>query len=337
MIEHERSFVFRMFEGKYFVQQLLGHPFKVQEITDYYLNKHLRVRHVLDDKESFFLTKKEGIKKSGQRLEHEIPLEESAARLLMKEKQLVVNKIRNKYKPLTDNGQTYDISFDELNTPMQLGIFEVESVAEVKENICEQLFGKSLISCDLSIWDLAKRRIGICGTSSSGKSESAKYLSNILNTKYKANSFHIVEYATTFIQKYNRIPELSDQFFVWHGQREREENAKNANVVISDCPTFLSYIYIMDKVEKFDEKTAMFLSKMYKRVLFDTLRYTDIVFLELQEYKENGVRYQSLAQAKHIEERIRSFLSNHKINHITTNCFKMDALIDRLFFINSTA
>lgn len=190
--------------------------------------------------------------------------------------------------------------------------------------------------CLLSEYKYFKRKIGICGTASSGKSETAKRISNILNTKYKANSFHVVEYATTFIQKYGRPPEIMDQFFIWLGQKEREEKASKADIVISDCPTFLTYLYSvgMEKSGLSLEKIALFMSKLYKRVLFDLSGYSDIVFLQLKEYHPNNIRYQNYEQAMKIQESITRFLSEHNIIHIPATYDDFEKIFDALFYIN---
>lgn len=166
-------------------------------------------------------------------------------------------------------------------------------------------------------------------------SESAKILSHVLNTDFRANSFHVAEFATTFIQKYDKTPNFWEEFFIWHGQHEREHNATTADIVISDCPTFLTYIYLLHlPKDKFSLATALVLAKMYKRVLFDVEWYSDIIFLELKEYRENKVRYQSLEEALIIEKRIKMFLDDHRISYTTYDYSQSDKILTDLFYIN---
>lgn len=328
MLEHERSFVFA-YDDEFNWLNWTGST--SLQIKDYYLSKELRVRHSIGDKEQFYVTRKTGLKVSGKRHEQESLISETAAYSLMQESKLLVNKTRH---VLTVPNQGYRVFVDRVHSPMKLSILEIESDDEVSDDISRYLLNRELELCPLSAWDLFQRKIGICGAPSSGKSSTAQKLSQTLNIEYGANAFHVMEYATSFIQKYNRVPDFHDQFLVWYGQRDREANATKANIVVSDCPTFLSYIYILEKTSKFNDQTAMFLCKMYKRVLFDTLNYTDIIFMRLVDYAENGVRYQSFAQAKDIEGKIWAFLDNHKINHITIDYTSSDSLIDRLFYIN---
>lgn len=169
-----------------------------------------------------------------------------------------------------------------------------------------------------------------------GKSEVSKILSYTLNTQYNANSFHVAEFATTFIQKYKRNPNFWEEFFIWHGQHEREHNADLANIVISDCPTFLTYVYLLHlPKDKFSPDTALVLAKMYKRVLFDVDWYSDLILLELKEYKENAVRYQSFEEALRIQSRVRGFLDDHNIEYSLYDYTKKDEILRDLFYINS--
>ena len=154
-----------------------------------------------------------------------------------------------------------------------------------------------------------------------------------MNVDFGANSFHVVEFATSFIQKYHKNPNFVDQFFVWFGQHEREENAKTANIVMSDCPTFLSYIYMLQMQKpEFCVESALSLSKMYKRVLFDLFSYTDLIFIPIVDYKDNNVRYQSKEEALEIERRIRQFLADHHIKHCVAAYD--DDILSELFYIN---
>jgi nicotinamide riboside kinase len=340
MIEHERSYVFTLNGINRFVDK---HNIKFDEtkekiLTELYLEHDLRIRHIeipSVGKNVYMLTRKEGDKAKGYRIENECEISEKAAKLLMCRGNLKVQKTRKQVV----GDEYYDITIDYFSSPMSVAILEIESLKEVvfpiPGDITSKLFGTELRECPLSTYNLFKRRIGICGGPSSGKSEAAKILSHNINTSFKGNSFHVTEFATSFIQKYNRNPQFLDQFFVWYGQRERENDAYKSNIVISDCPTFLSYIYML-KMKKFDfsAQSAFALSKIYKRVLFDLQRYTDIIFLNIQEYQENNIRYQSLEEAKQIEGRIAQFLEDHQVPHIRTDYNNYENILNDLFYIN---
>lgn len=334
MIEHERSYVFTHAAAKEFLEtHKHSDPILLE---DFYLSKGTRIRHYKGETEVYKVTQKTGDKADGFRFEKEEEISAVAAELLKPQATLIISK--NRYFIHTDH-DGYTVSMDIVHSPMRLAILEIEANDEIRypvpANICETIFGKRWKECPLCAMKLFKRKVGICGAPSSGKTETAKIISYVLNTKYKANSFHVVEFATTFIQKYNRVPKFPDQFYVWYGQFAREHDAEKANIVISDCPTFLSYIYMVH-LQQFDfsEESALYLSKIYKRVVFDLLSYTDIIFLKIKEYSDNNIRYQSAEEAAKIEDRIRRFLEDHRVPHVEATYDDADDILKGLFYIN---
>ena len=342
MIEHERSYIFTH-EGLYSFLDSCGLQINNEQslkINDYYLNLGKRIRYEkdlsqLDGKEEYILVKKTGNKADGYRFEEEICIQPEAAALLIEDAHLHVSKMRHIVKD--DDG--YLVIADFIESPMKLAVLEVEAKSEsvypVAVDIVHKLFDRNLRECPLSTWQLFRRKIGICGGPSCGKTETAKFISHKLNTDFQSNSWHVTEFATSFIQKYNRHPSFYDQFVIWYGQREREENASKADIVISDCPTFLSYIYctIIDR-PVLDKKSAFLYSKMYKRALFDLTDYTDIIFMNLANYKDNNIRYQSHEEALSIQQKIKEFLDMHRITYCITDYTHKEQIIRDLFYIN---
>ncbi len=345
MIEHERSFVFTWESAKSFLEDQgidIGTP--NERIEDYYIEKGFRIRKVWSSAGGlqYFVTTKSGEKSRGYRVEREKEINAEAGEILLDRTTLTVKKDRYIIKPPQASSHdldSYDVTFDFIEQPLRIAVLEVEAHSQVvypiPADITKKLFEVDLRECPLCAYSLFKRKIGICGGPSSGKSETAKILSHILNTRFKGNAFHVTEFATTFIQKYNRNPEFLDQFFVWYGQHEREEDAKCANIVISDCPTFLAYIYML-LLQKFDfcSESALYLSKIYKRVLFDLQSYSDIIFMKIKEYEENNIRYQTKEEALSIEHRISMFLEDHKVPHTTATYNDVEDIITNLFYIN---
>ncbi len=340
MIEHERAYVFTHEGIKKFLQD---HPVsngstidtcEWERITDSYLSDSLRIR-TYEATDQYFLTKKTGDKSRGYRFQNEEAISKEVADILIASADLVVKKDRRHI--LTDG--RYTITVDLLESPMKIAILEIEALDEVlypiPVDVTHRFFDVELTECPLNTYSLLRRKIGICGAASSGKTETAKILSHTLNTSFRSNSFHVIEFAHTFIQKYRRLPQFADHFFIWYGQFSRENDAGDANIVISDCPTFLTYIYIMHYQNvDFGPESALYMSKIYKRVLFDLQSYTDIIFLELQDYVENNIRYQSQDEAKEIEDRIRRFLSDHKVPHKNATYRDHKKILNELFFIN---
>ncbi len=346
MIEHERSYVFTHDSATAFlnkVDHLISQGFlNVAHIEDYYLDKQIRIRYEkTGDAESCRITHKEGEKSRGYRLETETDISKAAFDILKEQAGLVVKKDRT---TLTESSskdfQGYTVTMDFVYEPMQLAILEIEAMNEVvypiPVDITKRLFGVELKECPLCSPTLFCRKIGICGGPSSGKSETAKALSHALNTQLGANSFNVVEFATSFIQKYKKNPDFSDQVLIWLGQHEREISAQTADIVISDCPTFLSYVYmLLLNDRKLDSDSALRLAKIYKRVLFDVLSYTDLIFLKIRDYTNNRVRYQTPDEALEIERRIKQFLDDHCITYTDSDYTHADRLLEDLFYINT--
>jgi nicotinamide riboside kinase len=343
MIEHERSYVFTWDGASKFLDEHNCLVTESTDLNDYYLSCGLRVR--ISD-QGAILTRKEGNKSDGWRIERETTISRDAADLIIEHSSLHVLKKRSSIKidPACverPNDANVKVVLDIIEKPMRLAILEIESVSEslypLPGDITKRIFGCELKECPLSTTELFKRKIGVCGGPSSGKSESSKYFSHRINTEFAGNSFHVTEFATSFIQKYRRNPTIEDQFFVWLGQRDRERDASTANIVISDCPTFLSYIYTIHlNKESFSDRLALYCSKMYKRVLFDIQSYTDLIFLSIKNYKDNGVRYQSIDDALELERRVRQFLDEHRIPYIDAAYDANDRLFKDLFWINDT-
>ncbi len=339
MIEHERSYILSLEDGKRFLDKFHTTEAVHKPIVDYYFDKGVRIRCV--DKR-FILTHKEGNKSDGHRFEREEDVSANAADILKQRSVLTVRKSRVSIplpEELTGKNKRYHVTMDFIDEPMKLAVLEIEAMDNglypVPPDICQKLFGLSLRECPLCAWSLFRRKIGICGGPSSGKSETAKWMSHTLNTKYGANSFNVVEFATSFIQKYKKNPSFYDQFFLWYGQHAREDDAGTSNIVISDCPTFLSYIYmvLLNKLP-FSKDTALYLSKIYKRVLFDLDSYTDMIFMQLVDYHENGVRFQTPDEAKEIQNRIFMFLGDHNIPHVKATYNDLEKVLSDLFYIN---
>jgi nicotinamide riboside kinase len=308
-------------------------------IQDYYLNENLRIRLITSDHhdiEEIQLTRKNGDKKSGQRIEKEHNIDKETANILISDSKLQIIKKRYHIINTIGNSKCSRLTLDIIEAPMKLVILEIESTNGEMPPTAKEVFGTELHECQLSTWNLFHQKIGICGAPSSGKTETAKSISHLLNTHFHANSFHVLEYATSFIQKYDRHPNAMDQFMLWYSQRAREENAATkANIVISDSPTFLSYIYMMYYQRKpMDNQFKIYLAKLYKRILEDIDRYNKIIYLRPKNLTENNVRFQNQEEIHEIARRIHSFLECHNIPHIVTECGNASKILRELFCIN---
>lgn len=343
-LEKESAFVYRKNDMDKF---LYWHSDKLQQnisstlIKDYYLNENTRVRYNFENGNSCVCTidTKTGIKNSQLgRKEFCSTISKEAADILSQLSKLVVEK--NRITVYSD--ENWIITVDHINKPMNISIMEVEQLRDTPETPKQfacRFFEINLIECPLSAWPFFKRRIGICGTSSSGKTETAKMLTRTLKIDFGVNAENVTEYATTFIQKYNRNPSFHDQFLIWHGQSSREKDAASrADVVVSDSPSFLSYIYtlFLNKPE-ISPESSFVLSKTYKRAVFGLNDYSNIIMLKLNDYVENKVRYQTTEEAMKIQNMIADFLQHHNVKHLIAERDKVNNIIDEIYYINRMA
>lgn len=341
MVESERAFIFTHDGVNKFFADHNCELVDGRSVVDYYLSKNTRIR-----KESnaypptFTMTTKSGSKGAGIRTENESNIDAGIADLLKGEVKLVVDKRRyrvNGIDVVSRGLPPYNIVVDFINQPIKVAILEIEqtdSIEVIPQNIAQIIFNEYLQECPLSIWEYCHRKIGICGAPSSGKTTMAHEITQRMNAEFKANAFHAAEYATSFIQKYNRTPTFYDQFIVWHGQHKRERDAKN-NFIISDCPTFLTYIYLPFLYKKeFNDCDAMWFAKMYKNALLDISSYGDIILLAMKEYSDNGIRYQTENEALEIERKIRSFLNDHNIRFITADMNDASHVLRSVLYLN---
>lgn len=330
-LEKERSYIFRLtdiYKLTSYFPDYSSKNIKTDTIEDYYLNKNLRLR-----KENDLLiiqNKTDGNKIDGRQETYSFINQQIFDLLKLHSKLKIIKK---RQQLLIDND--FVVTLDIFDCPAKILILEIESLnGNIPPQLEDVIKSKSFVECPLSAWNYFKRKIAICGAPSSGKTLTAKYISNILNIDFGINSLNTTEYATSFIQKYKRNPTFNDQFMIWHSQSKRENDAqKTSDLVISDCPTFLSYIYgcLLSENIKIENKNIL-LSKLYKRCLEDLYDYEQIFFLNLVNYEENNIRYNGKQESEKIQHFIIKFLEQHGIQfgNYTYND-KSDVLKDILY------
>lgn len=339
IVEFERSYIFPHEDILHILNFLGAQIDKFALILqDDYLNPNLRIRQITFKNDNDIcgprtLTRKSGNKNSRQRTEENRNIDPETVAILTADSKLQIIKTRYRIKTVTPG---VIVTLDIIETPMKIAVLEIESTNDQMPPTAKELFGVQLQECPLSAWNFFRQKIGICGAPSSGKTETAKALSHLLNTQFQANSFHVTEYATSFIQKYNRHPNIMDQFMIWYSQRAREENATSkANIVISDSPTFLAYIYmIYHNKKQMDTQFRIHLTKLYKRILEDINSYNHIIYLQPKGVTQNNIRFQDVKEIPDIAKRIYTFLQEHNIPHIIAEREDVQRILNNIFYIN---
>jgi len=337
-VEKERSYIFKLQDIVWLTRIFPGYyskDVKIDIIEDYYINKNLRLRKKND---KLTMEHKSDGKKEEGRIEESQDITENWFNLLKEKASL---KVIKKRQILHTEPDDYVITLDIVSEPMRILILEIESLNGGDppriNNFIAPYSSKGFVYCPLSAWDYFKRKIAICGAPSSGKTSTAQWITNKINTEFGGRAFCPIEYATSYIQKYDKYPNIHDQYMIWESQSSREQDALNkSDIVISDSPTFLSYIYglLTSKNIDINDKNIL-LSKLYKRSLEGLCEYEQILFLNLLEYKENGVRYNTKAEAVEINNIISNFLKQHGVWRNTHYTYEnKEEILSSILYLN---
>jgi len=336
--EYELSLVFDL-SDTYLLQDYALTLFNPgTSITDYYLDQNNRFRY---DGSTFTACTKSGNKASGARLEYETKInasnDEDFKLFLKNSSKLIIEKERYNL----DINPNYRMTADIVKSPLKIGIIELEfDKRELLDKAIKKTESLNLKVCPLNAWKFNKRRIGIAGGPSSGKTSVAKELSLKLNNQYGANSSDVVEYATSFIQKMKRYPNFQDQSWICMKQFEREDTiSRTANIVLSDCPVFISYIYAQRSMRGNTSTsfTDYALQALYKRSIHSLDLYDKFYLLDTINYRENGVRYHNFEESKQVFSEIKQFLENsgrcNKLN--ICDYTKVDEILKDILYLNN--
>jgi nicotinamide riboside kinase len=157
-------------------------------------------------------------------------------------------------------------------------------------------------------------KVAFVGPPDSGKTTLAKSVSSYFNIE-KYNVAYIDEYAREFITKTHSYPSsVSEQFFVFEQQRKKEYIP--CNILFTDSPTFLAYVYAIRLCDYTSAKDRLILSKLYEEVLKEVKRYDLVLFLEtFREPVKDGVRDGHIDAIDVINNQILSFLTLHGIQY----------------------
>lgn len=113
--------------------------------------------------------------------------------------------------------------------------------------------------------------------------------------------------------KHGQMEHIAVQFHITHEQYQREETlSQSCDVLISDSPLFLSYIYGLLAMDSSSETQIKILKEIYGwSVLKQLDRYDHVFFLPRQfEVVDDGLRQVEHTEA--VESAILGFLSSHK-------------------------
>jgi len=192
-------------------------------------------------------------------------------------------------------------------------------------------------------------KIALIGAPSAGKSTLAASLFSVLKEK-KIKVELIQEYAREHINKYGTVENVLSQYLFYEKQREKEDIIPSAiDVLITDSPTILSYMYALFYGKASHKDEQLLLTNMYEKFLQDSFKRYDLIYYlpSVRDYIKDGTRIQTEEEAKKIGELIYNFLTIHKIpmieiespnTQVRTEIIEKDInllLQDSINFINS--
>lgn len=168
--------------------------------------------------------------------------------------------------------------------------------------------------------------IGILGAPSTGKTTIARSVAAAVAAKTKKKVEYTDEFATEFIGRFKDhltgggggFPSPEDQYLIMQRQLRKEIDRK-AEILITDSPFFLSWVYAQRSYNPANPKEVFFLSEIYSIVLENINRY-DHIFLcpigKIGVQKKSERLHTEDATLLDIDRQIRGFLQAHRLPYI---------------------
>ncbi len=156
--------------------------------------------------------------------------------------------------------------------------------------------------------------IGIIGPPSAGKTTMSHFLRYAIDGSREVCS----EYARHWIEKTERPPQtVFEQLIIHDGQIKWEnQKLKSYDIVLSDSPVFLSFVYgsmLADKENKADQYV---LSRLYElAIMEDAKRYDVLYLLPPRSIEKDGIRIQTDEDCTEIYNKIKNFMDENSIKY----------------------
>jgi len=135
--------------------------------------------------------------------------------------------------------------------------------------------------------------IGISGVPGAGKTSLARALASECRHMEKFKNVEIVsEYARRYISKHGSIDHIWEQYRVTGKQLEWELSiVKETDLIITDSPIYLGFLYAKSLVNFKDEKEVMIYTDLFKKLVkfsnnYDLIVHLNPVFIPVKD----GVR-----------------------------------------------
>ncbi len=172
-------------------------------------------------------------------------------------------------------------------------------------------------------------KVAFIGAPDSGKTTLAKMVSAKLNLKGYVPAY-VHEFARDYITKYRVRPNtIAEQLYVLDVQetREREMCSDSTQIMYTDSPILLSYIYAITFAK--DERDRDMLAELYRKTLHLLENRYDLIFF-LRPFREtlaDDVRAEDWDRLSQLDIQIRAFLDLHGMEY-TELTQDMDSRMD---------
>jgi nicotinamide riboside kinase len=159
-------------------------------------------------------------------------------------------------------------------------------------------------------------KVALAGAQDTGKTTVARMMSGNLSSR-GILTHYVQEFARDYIPKAGSIDSLAEELFLLEQQAKREkETPGKMQVMITDSPVFLAYIYstLMVDLRRISKKDVMMLGRIYDKVL-DHGGYDLVILLPIKwAAADDGVRPEALRRVNEgIAARIGAFITLHGI------------------------
>jgi nicotinamide riboside kinase len=158
-----------------------------------------------------------------------------------------------------------------------------------------------------------KLAIGFCGAPSSNKTTLSHLLRWQLAQKTKLSRELPREYARHYMEKYGAIESIHQQLLIYDGQTKSEKQiTDNYNIMITDSPRFLSYVYAKRFLHYKDPHNVASLVRLYELAVLSLSDY-DIIYIlpPPVDIEMDGIRSQSKEDVMNIFRDSKNFLDTH--------------------------